>query len=393
MLTHLFRLIWNKKKQNFLLIVEIFFSFIGLFAAFTFFLYPYNNYKIPTGFEHENVWVVNFNRVEQISSIDSLQMLRESVKKILSSMNGVEDVSLTSVNYPFSGNGFNTPLKYNGDETWANFYTVEENYEKLMRMKMLEGRWFSSDDVVANIRPAVINENLKKDMFGDEDPLGKIIETDAAAGRMKIVGVVQNAKDESEAEIPRAGIYRLMDTADLRHAYSIMIKLKPGADAAFESVVYKTLSNTIKHADIEIEHLSELRADKNRAMRIPFIIIMVISGFLIINVALGIFGVLWYNIHKRRSEIALRRAVGATGNGVSRQLVTEAILITTLALIVGSFFLVQFPLLGVFQLPVNNYIYALIYSTVFIYVLVILCALYPGRQAARIYPAVALHQD
>ena len=47
MLKHLLRLTWNKKKQNFLLILEIFFSFIGLFAGFTFVLYPYNNYKLP----------------------------------------------------------------------------------------------------------------------------------------------------------------------------------------------------------------------------------------------------------------------------------------------------------------------------------------------------------
>ena len=60
MLKHLFKLTWNKKKQNFLLILEILFSFIGLFAGFTFVLYPYNNYKLPLGFEHENVWVVNF---------------------------------------------------------------------------------------------------------------------------------------------------------------------------------------------------------------------------------------------------------------------------------------------------------------------------------------------
>src|SRR5688572_19108705 len=199
MFTHLFRLIWNKKKQNFLLLIEIFFSFIGLFVAFTFFLYPYNNYKIPTGFEHENVWAVNFNGVADIKDIDSLQMLRESVKKTLSSMDGIEDVTFSSVNYPFSGNGISTDLKYNGDDTWAYLYTVEENYEKLMQMKMMEGRWFSGDDMVSNIRPTVINENLKKKVFGEEDALGKIIEVEASAERMKIIGVIHNAKDESEA--------------------------------------------------------------------------------------------------------------------------------------------------------------------------------------------------
>jgi len=92
-------------------------------------------------------------------------------------------------------------------------------------------------------------------------------------------------------------------------------------------------------------------------------------------------------------QIDLRRAVGATGSSVSKQLVGEAMVLSTFALIVGSFFAVQFPLLNVFDLPASVYICALILAVFFVYVLVIICALYPGRQAAAIYPAVALHEE
>ena len=109
--------------------------------------------------------------------------------------------------------------------------------------------------------------------------------------------------------------------------------------------------------------------------------------------ALGLFGVMWYNINKRRGEIGLRRAIGATGKSVSSQLVTESIILATLSIIVGTFFAVQFPLLNVFDLPASVYIIAMLLAIIFIYVLVIICALYPGRQAAAIYPAVALHEE
>jgi putative ABC transport system permease protein len=46
----------------------------------------------------------------------------------------------------------------------------------------------------------------------------------------------------------------------------------------------------------------------------------------------------------------LRRAVGATEASVSKQLVCEALVLSTFALIIGSFFAVQFPLLNVFDL-------------------------------------------
>jgi putative ABC transport system permease protein len=392
MFTHLFRLTWNKKKQNFLLLLEIFFSFIGLFAGFTLMLYPYNNKKLPLGFEDENVWVVNFTEEGQLKSIDSLQVFRESVKSALLSINGVEDVTYSSKNIPFSGNGFGIGVGYNGKKTWGSLHTVEDNYANILGVKVLEGRWFSGDDVISKEKPVVINEALKLELFGEENALGKMIETDAANG-MKIVGVVTSFKEESEAERPAQGLFIRMDTGNMRDNIAMMVKVKPGADIVLESRVYKTLSNTMKNANVEIEHLTDMKTTRNKAMRVPLFIIIIIASFLIINVALGIFGVLWYNINKRRGEIGLRRAVGATGNGISKQLVGEALLLSTLSIIVGLFFAVQFPLLSALQLPVANYVQAIFLSVCFVYVLVILCALYPGKQAATIYPAVALHED
>ena len=95
----------------------------------------------------------------------------------------------------------------------------------------------------------------------------------------------------------------------------------------------------------------------------------------------------------RRGEIGLRRAVGATGKAVSSQLVIETLFVATLSLIVGSFFAAQFPLLNVFDLPATVYLIAILLSVIFIYLLVFVCSLYPGKQAAAIYPAVALHEE
>ena len=64
MLKHLFKLIWNKKKQNFLLIAEMLVSFLVIFAVFTLLIYFYRNYKQPMGFDYENVWAVKFDKPE-----------------------------------------------------------------------------------------------------------------------------------------------------------------------------------------------------------------------------------------------------------------------------------------------------------------------------------------
>src|SRR3954447_21880678 len=398
MFKHLFKLIWNKKKQNFLLMIEMFVSFIVMFAVFTLVVYYYHNYKEPTGFEYDNVWVVNYTPPENIHSNDSFQLFHDALSKMLKSMPQIDEISFTSGNVPFSMSTSNTGLSY-GDKMHvrSNVYHGETSYKDVLNFKMVEGRWFTNaDNVSEKNQPIVINEKLKEELFGDENATGKIISEEQfekeVPARYRVIGVANNMKDKGDYQAIEDGIFMLMDTGSVRWTGNILIKVKPTADAAFEAKLFKSLSNAIG-TSIEIEHLDKKLITKNRIMIVPLIIAFIVISFLIINVALGLFGVLWYNINKRKNEIGLRRAVGASGNSVSKQLVGEALVLSTLALLIGSFFAVQFPLLNVFDLPARVYIIALLLAVVFVYLLVIICALYPGRQAAAIYPAAALHEE
>ena len=116
-------------------------------------------------------------------------------------------------------------------------------------------------------------------------------------------------------------------------------------------------------------------------------------GFLIFNVILGLFGILWHNINQRKGEIGTRRAMGATQGLITGQFIGEVVVIATFALILGCFFAIQFPLMDVFGLANNIYIKGMLTAVFMIYLLVIICAFYPSWQASKIHPAVALHAD
>jgi len=357
-------------------------------------VFYYHNYKQPTGFDYDDVWVVNYSTPQNIQSNDSIMLFQQTLKQMLHSMPQIKELSSTSNNVPFSMSSSNSNISYNGKEELTNIYQSEIDYAKVLNMHIISGRWFNESDKIATMKPIIINEKLKEALFGNEDAIGKGIgSTDAAEkDKSKIIGVVQSLKDKGDYQPIECGTYQLMDTGSYKYTGILLLKVQPGTDAAFESKLFKSLSNAIG-SSIEIEHLDKKLASKNKIFLVPAIIAVVVAAFLIINVALGLFGVLWYNINKRRGEIGLRRAVGATGNAISQQLVGEALVLSTFALIIGSFFAVQFPLLNVFDLPASVYIIAMLLAIAFIYILVIICALYPGKQAAAIYPAVALHEE
>lgn len=393
MIRHLFKLIWNKKKQNFLLILEMLISFMVMFAVFTLVVYYYKNYNKPMGFDYKNVWVINYSNgnPENSKSNDSINIFHESVKNMLKGMKEVEEVSFVSNNVPFSMNSSNNDVEYNKKRVLSNVYTAEDSYARTLNLKFVEGRWFSKADAATKSKPVVINYSLKQKLFGDEPAAGKLMGSEN--DRMRVIGVIEDMKDKGDFQEAGNSFFRRMDTSEMAWHNAILLKVSPNADASFESRLYKLLAKAIKNSTNEIEHLENKRENKNNMTLVPMIIMLVVASFLIINVALGLFGVLWYNINKRRGEIGLRRAVGAPGNSISGQLVGEALVLSTISLIIGSFFAVQFPLLNVFDLASSTYVVAIILSIIFIYVLVMICAFYPGKQAAAIYPAVALHEE
>jgi putative ABC transport system permease protein len=390
MTKHLFTLIWNKKKQNFLLILEMFISFMVMFAIFTLIVYYYNNYRKPMGFEYDNVWSVNFTIPEEVKTSDSTHVVPEMLKQVVRGVPGIEEAAYSSHNLPFSMSTSNSNLSYNNINIMSHMYDVDDKYAAVLGLKMTEGRWFDKADDGMAETPIVINTSVKEKFFPNEPATGKVL--GEGKDRMKIVGVVQDFKDKGDFQVPDYCTYKRINMSG-DYFSSMLVKVKDHADVASETRLFKQLSNTLKNSNVEIEHLAEKRVSKNKLTLVPMIILLVVGGFLIINVALGLFGVLWYNINKRRAEIGLRRAVGASGNSVTKQLIGEALVLATFSLILGSFFAIQFPLLNVFDLSSTVYITALILSVVFIYLLVIFCALYPGKQAAAIYPAVALHEE
>jgi putative ABC transport system permease protein len=394
MVKHLFKLIWNKKKQNFLLFSEMLVSFLVLFAVFTLLVYYYHNYKKPMGMDYQPVWAVNYSNAYQSNNADSMSLYYETLRKTVLSYKGVEGMSFMSDNVPFSQSSNGAGLYYKSMRKQVELFTVEDGYQQVLGMKILEGRWFERQDGISRSKAVVINETLREQFFHGENAVGKLLGFDHDdKNPMKVIGVVQDVKVKGDYSKVKQAAYVRVDTASFRSLGNILVKVRPDADAAFEGRLYKIFSNSMKNSNIEIEHLSSKLVSTNYFNLVPMIVASIVSGFLIINVALGLFGVLWYNINRRRGEIGLRRAVGASGMSVSVQLIAESMVLATLSLGVGIFFAVQFPILNVFDLPAGVYITAILFSILSIYLLVGLCSLYPGRQAASIYPAVALHED
>ncbi|NNU33641.1 hypothetical protein HK413_04850 [Mucilaginibacter sp. S1162] len=176
MFKHLFKLIWNKKKQNALLITEILVSFMVIFAVFSMIVKFYFTYRVPLGFQYENVWLINISEPPQYKNADSAAMYYENIRNVLKNMPEIKEVSYSSGNTPFTSSMMTTGYRHNGTMfSPVNFFRVEDTYDNAFDLTILEGRWFEKQDDAATVKPVVINQTLKEKMFGKGKAVGQLL--------------------------------------------------------------------------------------------------------------------------------------------------------------------------------------------------------------------------
>jgi putative ABC transport system permease protein len=401
MFRHLFKLIWNRKRHNALLLSEIFFSFVVLFLVGTVLITALTHFTEPYGFNYEQVWRLEI-RAGQGDKMPRTEL--DEVLRQVQALPGVQQVALTSGNVPFTFNNNNSFLKYEGHRSsLTNMHDADDRYAAVMQLHLREGRWFAKVDDGSHHRPVVITQNLREALFGKGPALGKIFTYDwdqapakiEPADQLLVTGVVDNVRMENDFGEATPAVWKRLIPYDTTHweTANVVVRVAPGQGGELQEKIARTVAGVTRQWTTMVRVMDQDRLHKRRYTLVPMVGLVIVSVFLIINVALGLFGVLWYNINQRRAEIGLRRAMGATGPAISRQFLGEMLVITTLGVALGALLAVQFPLLNAFELDPGFYLAGMGAAVAAIYVLTALCAWQPSRLAASIQPAVALRED
>lgn len=371
-----------------MLIIEVWAAFMVLFGVLTLIVYNLRNYLQPINFQYEQVW--NLELSSNQDTTDIVAKLERTMQRVRSYPEVVA-ASRMSSNTPFSANQIGNSVSYNKVNVGGDFYYTDQMLNRVLDLPLKKGRWYRESDRVGKFVPLVINQKMEDKLFQNESALNKVVKLDDKTSG-KIVGVVDRFKAKGKYMSDSPALFQMLGKDD-RWNSNILIKTRPGTDANFEARLVKEIAMMLPGWGIEVGYLKDSRKNRENLTLVPVLIFMIVSGFLLTNVALGLFGVLNLNIAKRKGEIGLRRAMGATEAGVTGQFLGEIWVLATFSLIIGLIFAIQFPLMNVFDLDREIYLMAILAAVIVIYIIVTLCAWFPSKQAATIHPAVALHED
>ena len=399
MFHHLLKLTWKRKSRNLMLSLEILLAFAIVFALAAFGLRYLQLYRMPLGFEGADVWSVTVEAGD-IRKARFDNAVYDSLRRGLAELPEVTAVGFASF-APYAMSTISSDMRHSGGskQVYTEMMDADDGLGAVLGLNLVDGRWFSQLDNGSAQRAVVINRRMAEAMFPGERALGQqFIDGEGAKVNetYRVVGVVDDFRAKGELTAPvNFAFTRFEAGKNDRDARTILLKLKPGIARDFERRLNARLKLIRNDWSYQIAPLSSTRAAMMKARTVPLIVVGVIAAFMLLMVAFGLFGALWQNTTQRIPEIGLRRALGASASEIYRQIVAEQFMLSSIAIVLGLVLLVQLPLTGVLGEHLNWTVFlaAAVLSMTVIYLLSLLCALYPGWRASRLSPTEALHYE
>lgn len=416
MIRHLLRIVWNRRRTNLLISIEIFLSFLVLASVLIVGLYLADNYRQPLGYGYEHVWSVriDMNAPEVGGAGAGEQPLeytpagqRAKVATLLGLLRDLPGVvsAAAAMNAPYGRSSWSSSVSIGGRAFDYGANEATDSFAETMQMIVTRGRWFDRSDAGVPGEAVVINERLARALFTREDPVGRTVTPDpprlAEFPRqppMRIVGVIRDFRKGGEFE-PAANFVFFRNNVDdtykgPRVPRWLLVRARPGSGAGFEERMVARLQQGAPEWSFRAEPLTRARSTVLRSYAPSISAWTLIAAFLTIMVMMGLTGVLWQAVTQRTREIGLRRAKGATAAAIRRQVLGEVLILTTFAVIAGVAVVAQFPVIELLG-PVGARIYVagLAVSIVCTYTLTATCAWAPSRLASRVVPAEALRYE
>lgn len=298
-------------------------------------------------------------------------------------------------------------VRYKGESDNYSSRAVAPAHQFIEKTIMMKGRFINEDDVMNKTKNIVIGRLVAKDLFKDEDPIGKYLEMGTSA--FKVVGVFQDQSGDREERL----IYMSYTTRQLIEKNndkinSIIVSYRPELGYASALIFEKQLRLFLKkkkdidprdNNGIRIRNVADqVKQNQQFASVLQIIVAFVGIGTLIAGI-IGISNIMVFVVKERTKELGIRKALGATPKSVIGMVLQESIFITTLSGVLGMicgiallsnigdrldhFFIVD-PYIDSFTALIATFL-LIFFGAIAGYI--------PAKRAARIKPIVALRDE
>ena len=238
-------------------------------------------------------------------------------------------------------------VAYGTKQKSSNVTGVEPDYFKIMTPVIFSGRLINESDTHSLRKVALIGRNLANELFGTEDPLGKYINVRGVY--FQVVGVIGQMSEASigtrlddSVILPNTTMIRAFNLGNSVGFFTFTVN--DGLDPADVLPAIKRavrISHPIHPDDtpaIGMMNLAEqFRMVNNVFLGVSILSLFVGAGTLIAGI-IGVGNIMWIIVKERTQEIGIRRAIGAKPCDIIVQILSEGVVLTSIAGLAGVCF-------------------------------------------------------
>ncbi|GGP66621.1 MULTISPECIES: FtsX-like permease family protein [Shewanella] len=349
-----------------------------------------------SGYAEEQI--LTFSMYNFDPAIDNIKQ-NQVDQQILRSLPNVIDASYSNM-LPLSDSGWMDRYVDGPDADTAKgtpgfaFYLGNEHLLNVMGAKLIAGRNFTADEINTNLDDsgmmALVSQPLAKAFWGEESPLGKTMYQGAQA--VTIIGVVDKLQGAwIDHENFEYSVIQNIDFGGSSSNKSYMVRALPEHIPALEETIRKALH--AENPNRVLDHFQTLSEIKNLTYsnhRLMATVLSIMVILLLLITALGLTGMVMFNIQRRTKQIGTRRALGAKKRDIIQYFMVENYLICIVGGVIGGMLALVLgqQLMSLYSLPMVPVIYPLV-SVIGLLVVTTLAVIVPASKAANISPAMA----
>jgi putative ABC transport system permease protein len=360
------------------------------------------------GFNPENLLTLQISLSdEKYTGLKAVSFF-ETLEEKISALPGVKSAAFTS-GFPIYGasesnfyvQGRTPPQK--GMEPQGVMYITGRQYFQTMGIPLLRGRLFDRRDNLKSLPVTIIDSELAKQFFPNQDPIGQKLVFSPEFPPFEIIGVVGHVKHYGLDTAGPVKVQYYLSFNQVPEQFmsmvsgrvTFLVRADRNPTNLIGSVRNAVLSMDPNQPIYLAQTMNEMLSGSIGARRFAMLLISIFAGLALILSLVGVYGVIAYSVVQRTREIGIRVALGASKSDILKMMVQQGMIPVAVGLIFG--------IAGAFAF--SRFIAGLLYAVspfdpatfivtpLFMTLVALLASYLPARRAMKVHPVIALRYE